>query len=126
MIIGIGCDIVELERFAGSLARVGPRLASRLFTPKEIQYCEKFSNPIPHFAGRFAAKEALSKALGVGIGKHLTWHDMEIVNDSSGRPTVVWHIDVRLQFFVTDTHLSISHSETVAMAQALLEGNSPH
>lgn len=122
MIVGIGCDIVELDRFSSSLARVGPRFLDKLFSTNEIVYCQKFSNPIPHFAGRFAAKEALSKALGVGIGKQLRWHDMEIINTANGRPTVVWHIDVQLQFHVTQTHLSISHSATVAMAQALLVG----
>jgi holo-[acyl-carrier protein] synthase len=122
MIIGIGCDIVELDRFARTIKRAGPPILSRLFTPGEIAYCQKFSNPIPHYAGRFAAKEALSKALGVGIGKQLTWHDMEIVNNDRGRPSVIWHIDVNVQYQIAKTHLSISHSETVAIAQALLEG----
>jgi holo-[acyl-carrier protein] synthase len=125
MIIGIGCDVVELKRFAESLDRVGPRLLEKICMPSEILYCRSFSNSLPHFAARFAAKEAISKALGVGIGKLLSWHDMEIINDERGRPTVVWHIDVLSQFHVSRTHLSISHSETVAIAQALLEGISP-
>jgi holo-[acyl-carrier protein] synthase len=122
MIVGIGCDVVELERFAKVLSRTGDRFLVRLFTPAEILYCKHFSNPIPHFAGRFAAKEALSKALGVGIGKDLSWQDMEILNTAHGRPHVVWHINVQQLFSVERSHISISHSDSVAIAQAVLEG----
>jgi holo-[acyl-carrier protein] synthase len=121
MIIGIGCDVVELSRFERAVSRSGARFLARLFTPNEIAYCQSFSNPLPHFAGRFAAKEALSKALGVGIGKNLSWQEMEIRNDVRGRPSVVWGNNVQSRFGLFHTHISISHSDNVAIAYAVLE-----
>lgn len=121
MIIGIGCDLIEIERFRAAMSRNGDAFLSRLFTAAEIAYCKKNKDPVFCFAGRFAAKEALAKALGVGIGAALSWRDMEIVNDERGRPSVVWHVDVLGRFGVSKTHISISHSHTMAMAQAVLD-----
>ena len=121
MIIGIGCDCIEIDRFRQALARTKDRLLTRLFTPNEISYCQRHNDPVFSFAGRFAAKEALSKALGVGIGSALSWHDMEIINDEQGKPCVIWHTDVAERFGVRKSHLSISHSHTIAMAYAHLE-----
>lgn len=103
------------------MRRSGEALLLRLFTPSEISYCKQHKDAAFCFAGRFAAKEALAKALGVGIGSALSWHDMEIVNDEHGKPYVVWHKDVAKEFGVSKTHLSISHSHTIAMAYATLE-----
>ena len=83
--------------------------------------CSRRPSPSSAFSMRFAAKEALSKALGVGIGSALSWHDMEIINDEQGKPCVIWHTDVAERFGVRKSHLSISHSHTIAMAYALLE-----
>jgi holo-[acyl-carrier protein] synthase len=121
VIRGIGCDLIEIERFRTAISRSGTPLLTRLFTPTEIAYCSRNKDPVFCFAGRFAAKEALAKALGVGIGSAISWHDMEIVNDEHGKPYVLWRVDIQERFGVTQTHISISHSHTVAIAYAVLE-----
>jgi holo-[acyl-carrier protein] synthase len=103
------------------MSRSGDPLLSRLFTPDELAYCNRNKDPVFCFAGRFAAKEALAKALGVGIGSAISWQDMEIVNDNHGKPSVRWKVNVHERFGVTKTHISISHSHTMAMAYAVLE-----
>lgn len=123
MILGVGCDCCEIERFRSVMSRMGQPLLDRLFTPLEIAYCQRHKDPSVHFAGRFAAKEALAKALGLGIGSALSWHDMEISNDSRGRPVVTWSPRIHKQWKQTTTHLSISHSRTIAIAYAVIEGN---
>ena len=121
MIRGIGCDLIEIERFRSAMSRSGDPLLRRLFTPHEIAYCKRHKDSVFCFAGRFAAKEALAKALGVGIGAAIGWLDMEIVNDEQGKPSVAWHIDVKERFGIAATHISISHSHSAAMAYAVLE-----
>ena len=121
MILGIGCDLIEIERFRTAISRSGAAFLDRLFTPNEIDYCNRNKDPVFCFAGRFAAKEALAKALGVGIGSAISWHDMEILNDEHGKPFVVWKADVEERFGVAKTHISISHSHTIAMAYAVIE-----
>ena len=88
LILGIGNDIIEIERIRASIDNHGYRLISRLFTTDEQDYCLKHKDPIPHFAGRFSAKEAVVKALGTGFGEHASWLDISIVNDPSGKPNV--------------------------------------
>lgn len=121
MLVGIGCDCIEIDRFRQAVQRSGEALLHRLFTDEEIALCQRNADPIFSYAGRFAAKEALSKALGSGIGAELSWKDMEIINNPKGRPIVRWHIDVKTRYGVQTTHLSISHSHTLAMAYAVLE-----
>ena len=77
MIFGIGIDVVEVERVESSIAEFGERFVSRVFTEAERAYCESQKRPAIHYAARFAAKEAVAKALGTGIGKELSWLDME-------------------------------------------------
>ena len=122
MIIGVGCDCIEIARIRQTVERNGNKFLQRILTVNEIAYCHKNTDPIFAIAGRFAGKESLAKALGVGIGSLVSWHDIEIVNNAAGRPEVVWHIDVRNQFGVAASHLSLSHSHTIAIAYALLEG----
>src|ERR1700720_4746165 len=87
-ILGIGNDVVEIERIRKSIDTHGLRLLSRLFTTKEQDYCLKYKDPVPHFAGRVSAKKAVVKALGTGFGEHVTWLDIEILNDPQGKPIV--------------------------------------
>src|SRR5271155_5534584 len=87
-ILGIGNDIIEVERIRKSIDTHGLRLLTRLFTTKEQDYCLKYKDPVPHFAGRFSAKEAVVKALGTGFGEHVSWLDIEILNDTLGKPHV--------------------------------------
>jgi holo-[acyl-carrier protein] synthase len=121
VLVGIGCDCIEIDRFRQAVQRSGTALLHRLFTEEEILICQRNADPIFSFAGRFAAKEALSKALGTGIGSELSWKEMEIINDPKGRPLVRWHIDIKARYGVQTTHLTISHSHTIAMAYAVLE-----
>jgi len=85
---GIGMDVVEIARIRQSMDRLGNAFLDRVFTPGERAYCDAMRSPAPHYAARFAAKEAISKAFGTGIGKDLGWHDMEIRRKNSGEPYV--------------------------------------
>ena len=88
-IFGIGTDIVNIKRIERSLKKNGNALKNRIFSKKEIIYCEKNKNPFPFYAKRFAAKEALSKALGTGIRKGVNFKNIEILNDSFGKPSIL-------------------------------------
>ena len=115
MIIGVGIDVVDIERFGESLSRT-PGLAARLFTPAEA------SRPLASLAARFAAKEALAKALGAPTGLH--WHDAEVVSESSGRPLFSLRGSVAARaddLGVSSVHLSLSHDAGIASAVVVLE-----
>lgn len=86
---GIGVDVVENARIRQSIERLGDAFLNRVFTPRERSYCDAMKFPAPHYAARFAAKEAIAKAFGTGIGKNLHWTDMEILRKESGEPYVV-------------------------------------
>jgi holo-[acyl-carrier protein] synthase len=87
-IFGIGTDIVNIKRMKQTLSKNGNVFKKRIFSKGEINYCEKKKNPIPYYAKRFAAKEALSKALGTGIRKGINFKNIEISNDRYGKPTI--------------------------------------
>jgi len=87
-IFGIGTDIVNIKRIDKSIKKNGLLFKRRIFSDKEIKYCEKKKNPSSYFAKRFAAKEAFSKALGTGIRKGINLKDIEIFNDSKGKPSI--------------------------------------
>ena len=91
MILGTGIDIIEVARIAASYEKFGERFVNRILLPDEIAYCLSHKNPAPFLAARFAAKEAISKAFGTGIGAALGWQDMEIRRKESGEPFVVLH-----------------------------------
>ena len=88
-IFGIGIDVVEVKRIASSLEDFGVRFTRKVFTDSEQAYCDSQKTPALHYAARFAAKEAVAKAFGTGIGKDLAWLDMEIQRRDSGEPVVV-------------------------------------
>ena len=87
-IFGIGTDIVNIQRMKKSLNRHGNKFKKKIFSQKEINYCEKKKNPISFYAKRFAAKEALSKALGEGITKNISLKNIEITNNNRGKPSI--------------------------------------
>src|SRR5580704_17637130 len=91
MILGIGIDIIEVARIHASHQKFGERFVNRILLPDEIAYCVSHRNPAPFLAARFAAKEAISKSFGTGIGAALGWHDMEVRRKDSGEPFVVLH-----------------------------------
>lgn len=117
---GIGNDLVEISRIRASVERHGNHFLDRLFTRQEQDYCCRYRDPAPHFAGRFAAKEAIVKALGTGFGAHAQWHDIEILNDDQGKP--IAHLSERLQKYLgisATVLVSISHDAHYATAVAL-------
>ncbi|OGN56896.1 MAG: holo-[acyl-carrier-protein] synthase [Chlamydiae bacterium RIFCSPHIGHO2_12_FULL_44_59] len=116
---GIGNDILEIARMQKSIERQGKPLLNRLFTAKEQAYCAKYNQKEKRFAGRFAAKEAIAKALGTGIGKKLSWHDIEILADTQGKPIVHFSEKAKKQFHNPLMLISISHSDAYATAIAI-------
>ena len=125
MILGTGIDIIEVARIAASYEQFGERFVNRILLPDETAYCLTHKNPAPFLAARFAAKEAVSKAFGTGIGAQLGWRDMEIRRKESGEPFVVLHGNGKKLFEVRGAkqlHTSISHPEQYAAVVAVLEG----
>ena len=124
MILGTGIDIIEVERIRASFAKFGERFLRRILRPGEIEYCLAHKDPAPHLAARFAAKEAISKAFGTGIGAQLGWQDMEICREPSGEPFVVLHeggAALLTSRGATKVHVSLSHTQGHAAAMAILE-----
>ena len=116
---GLGNDIIEIERVRQSIERHGQHFLNRLFTHREQDYCYRFKDPVPHFAGRFAAKEAIAKALGTGFGAELAWHDIEILGDEQGKPVVHLSESAQTRFSHPRILVSISHSTSYATAVAI-------
>lgn len=118
MIKGIGIDIIELERIQHVMEKQ-PRFVSKILTTIEQDKYNSLSTgrQLEYLAGRFAAKEALSKAQGTGIGASFTWHDVSILSGGNGMPKVTWRSVERDD----KVHLSISHSQKYAVAQVVLE-----
>ena len=116
---GIGIDIIEIDRVRQSIDRHGQHFLNRLFCQQEQDYCYRFKDPGPHFAGRFAAKEAIAKALGTGFGADLSWQDIEVIGDEHGKPTVHFSDAAKKRFNNPQMLLSISHSTTHATAIAM-------
>ena len=125
MILGTGIDLIEVARIASSFEKYGERFVNRILLPEEIAYCLAHRQPAPFLAVRFAAKEAISKAFGTGIGAQLGWQDMEIRRKESGEPFVVMHGKGAELFAARGAqrlHVSLSHTEHDAAATAILEG----
>jgi len=125
MILGTGIDLIEVARIAASFEKFGERFVNRILLPEEIAYCQKHKKLAPFLAVRFAAKEAISKAFGTGIGAQLGWHDMEIRRKETGEPFVVLHGKGAELFAARGAqrlHISLTHTENYAVATAVLEG----
>src|SRR6266536_5876572 len=124
MILGAGIDIIEVARIRASCEKFGERFYKRILRPDEVAYCLSHRNPAPFLAARFAAKEAISKAFGTGIGKHFGWQDMEVGRKESGEPFVILHgggktlLEQRKGRVVL---ISLSHTQEHAAAVAILE-----
>lgn len=124
-VLGTGIDLVENARVAASIEKFGDRFLHRVFTEGEIAYCAPFPNPVPHYAARFAAKEAVSKAFGTGIGRALGWKEIEVMRDEAGAPFIQLHgggLDLAAQRGVKQIHVSLTHTDAYAAANALLVG----
>jgi holo-[acyl-carrier protein] synthase len=124
MILGTGIDIIEVARIASSFEKFGDRFVNRILLPGEIAYCLSHKSPGPFLAARFAAKEAVSKAFGTGIGASLGWRDIEIRRKDSGEPFVVLHGKGKKLFQSRRAKrllVSLSHTAYYAAATAILE-----
>jgi holo-[acyl-carrier protein] synthase len=124
MILGIGVDAVDIPRMRRALEKQGDRFARRVFTPAEQEYCRSHRDPTPYFAARFAAKEALFKALGTGWARGITWLDAEVCREEHGRPrlALTGRADELSRSLGTRAiHISLSHSEETAVAFVILE-----
>ena len=124
MVVGLGLDIAEIDRIAAALTRHGAPILQRLYTPREVAYCESYRHKFERYAGRFAAKEATMKALGTGWRLGVRWRDIEVVREASGKPTLQLEGAAR-QFAerlgVKNISLTITHSGNLALAEVILE-----
>jgi holo-[acyl-carrier protein] synthase len=119
---GIGIDVVEVARIAAAAARHGEAFLARLFTPAERAYCDAKKSPSIHYAARFAAKEAVAKALGTGIGAHANWLDLEVSHAPGGAPTLVLHGAAAAfshNHGISDIQISLTHTHSYAAANAI-------
>jgi holo-[acyl-carrier protein] synthase len=125
VILGSGVDLCEVPRIEAAVARYGRRFLERIFTAKEIAYADLKANRFERYAARFAAKEAGMKALGIGWTGGVTWHDFEVVNLPSGRPTLNFDgraAEVAAKLGVRHVALSLTHTREQALAMVVLEG----
>lgn len=125
MILGIGIDIVDVGRLERAVERWKDGFTRRVFTPGELDYCLGQKRPAQHLAARFGVKEAVMKAFGTGWSGGVSWHDVEVVREASGRPSVLLAGRLREMaegMGVKETLVSFSHDGAHAVAQAILTG----
>ncbi len=123
VLVGLGADVIEVERIRGVLERQGERFLARVFTEEEKAYCFGMKHPHKHLAARFAAKEAVSKCFTTGIGAELGWKSVSVYHGPRHQPLV--RLDEKGQALLkevgaTGVILTLSHTDTVAMAVAAL------
>ena len=123
VLVGLGADLIEVERVRGVLERQGPRFLERVFTEEERTYCSGMAHPHKHYAARFAAKEAVSKCFTTGIGAELGWRSVSIYHGPRHQPLV--RLDEKGQALLalvggTDVLVTLSHTESHAMAVAVI------
>jgi holo-[acyl-carrier protein] synthase len=121
-IVGIGTDIVECVRIGTMIEKHGEQFLERVFTPRELRYCQGRKHATEHFAGRWAAKEAILKCLGTGWRKGICWTDIEVRNNLLGAPRVFLAgaaKDQAQKLCITDIWLTISHCRAYATASAI-------
>ena len=125
---GVGVDLVKIPRMREVIARWDERFLRRVFTEAEIAYCRARRDPVPHFAARFAAKEAGMKALGTGLRLGVKWRELEVLRDRGQAPRLVLHGRTRELGLARGGHrmlLALTHDGDYAMAQALLVDDEP-
>lgn len=124
MIVGTGVDLCEVARIRASIERYGTRFTDRIYTPAEIAYVARKANRFERYAARFAAKEAGMKAIGTGWKRGVTWHDFEVANLPSGKPTLKLHgvaAEIAQRLNVRQVSLSLTHTAELGMAHVILE-----
>lgn len=126
MIVGIGSDIIKIQRIADSLERLGERFAKRILSLEELVLFDSHSNPVAFLAKRFAAKEAAGKALGVGIGQGVSWTEIIVINDELGAPSLKFVGQAKEwcdRKNVNASHVSLSDEQEFAVAFVVLESH---
>jgi holo-[acyl-carrier protein] synthase len=121
---GIGIDVVQVDRIKGSIERFGARFEARVFTESELEYCRRHKDPMPHLAARFAAKEAVFKAIGTGLARGIGWKDAEVIQPGGRQPVLELRgaaAEVFRGLGATRTHLSLAHDAGVAVACVVIE-----
>ncbi|HEY5615606.1 MAG TPA: holo-ACP synthase [Bacteroidota bacterium] len=118
---GIGIDIVEVKRMKQALDAQGGALIRKMFTEHEIAYCKSKKRSYEHFAARFAAKEAVSKAMKTGWSGKFRWKDVEVVNEPSGEPRILLYGHVASMLKQSAVHLSLSHTKSTVVAFVVIE-----
>jgi holo-[acyl-carrier protein] synthase len=121
-VVALGIDLIECERIERIRREHGERFVARVLTPAERAYCERMKNPVPHIAGRFAAKEAILKVLGTGWRGAIAWTDMEILNNPAGQPEVTLSghtATVAERLGIKRVLVSITHTDATAAATAI-------
>lgn len=122
MIRGLGTDIVEIVRIGKLIERHGEHFLRRVYTDDEIRYCQRRREYLQHYAGRWAAKEAVMKVLGTGMSGGIRWKDIEVVSDRSGRPDIALHGAVREVAVLNGIDrilITMSHCRAYATATAI-------
>lgn len=124
MIVGIGTDLVEVDRIARLVVRWGDRFTRRVYSPGEIAYCSSKRNPAIHYAARFAAKESFLKSIGIGMGQGVRLTDIEVVRSGGGKPKL--HLHGRAPEFLDKrggvrVHLTLTHTAGAAAALVIVE-----
>jgi len=126
MIVGLGVDLIEIERVKQAHLKHGQRFIDRLFTPAEAKYCLRKKDPYPSLAGRFAAKEAVIKAFSHGFGGRWKWIQIEVVREITGKPSLRFAgimEKLRVQRKIKGVHLTIAHSKRDATATVIFESD---
>lgn len=122
MVRGIGVDILEIDRMRKSIQGLGEDFLRKIFTHNEIQYCQSKADMAQHFAARFAAKEAISKALSTGWSGDFAWKDVEVMNDAMGQPHITLYGKLRETLNDASIFVSLSHSESHVVAMVVIDG----
>ena len=124
MIVGLGLDIIEVDRIRGVFLRHKDRFVKRVLTDAEQAYVLRYKDPAERLAGRWAAKEAAFKALGTGLAEGMRWRDVEIIRAPSGKPELQFRgaaLKRLTELGATCQHLTITHGDNLAVAQVILE-----
>jgi len=127
MIIGIGIDIIEISRIKKSIEKFGNHFLEKIFTPGEIEYCESKASKYQHYAARFSAKEAVSKAMSTGWNNEFSWQNIEVFNEPSGMPFI--KLNGKLESFLADgkeLKISMSHSQDYVNCVAIIYKSDPN
>lgn len=122
-VLGIGIDIEEIARFETLTKEWGLRFEKKVYTDEEIRYCSGKTRPPQHFAARFAAKEAFSKAIGTGWTGAFRWTDVEVRNDEAGKPSFILYNSLAERFGDLNIQLSLSHSGAYVAAMVIIQSS---